>query len=139
MKTREIVVLDHRCRCRYCGDYVSKYCAAIGVSYSTSTYIRGTNKGQRDYNNRDTYDTTTSYGKLLRENSLRGSGPASSFLFKKHKDIYGSYRYIVYCECGNSTWMFAGPDLDPNQNNRKLDSNYFKYEYRRKTDINVKY
>jgi hypothetical protein len=131
MPSQDIIVIDHRTRCKFCGDYAAYYTNTIGLSYTGYYNPRGSNRALQDlssYSQRD--DKEYDYDKLLRENSIRGVCNASSYIFKIHKESWGSYRVLVSCKCGQSTWMFPGPSSDPLPNNRKLKGNFYKYPER---------
>lgn len=141
MPEPDIFVIDHRTRCKACGDTAAHYTNIIGVPYHSTYNVRGSHRALQDldsYSLRD--DKEFDYDKLLRENSVRGVASTSSFIFKRFKDDWGSYRVLVSCKCGQSTWMFPGPHADPNPNNRKLRGNFYKYPQKFwLPDINVRW
>jgi hypothetical protein len=137
MKTLQIVIIDHRARCKRCGGLPAYHTNTIGIGYHTQDNARGTNKVEQNWNYKN---STNNWSFFLRTNSIAGTCSTSSFLFKKNKVGIGSYRILVSCECGQSTWMFPGPCDEVLPLNRKLTGNFYKYPERQwLTDINVKW
>jgi len=142
MKTLEIVIIDHRARCKYCGDLPSYYTNTIGIGYHTFDSIKGTNKPQQrlTFLSEKEEGQNLNYKTILRNNSIQGTCSTSSFFFKKHKEGLGTYRILITCKCGESVWMFPGPCDDPLPKNRTLRGDFYKYPQRYwMKDFNVKW
>jgi len=124
MKSKPLII-EHRARCSRCGDCAEYYSTIMGITYHTEHSLTTENSPKYDMENYSKRgDYPYDYSKLLRENSIGGTVAVSSFIFKRIKDNSGSYRVVISCQCGQSTWMFTGPTSDPNLVNRKLTLTY---------------
>src|SRR5277367_1661733 len=143
MPALDIFIIDHRTRCKVCGDKATNYTTYPGIPYAWISNIKGGYSGDRAKTDLESYhlrgDKEYDYSKLLRKNSIRGVCSSNPYLFKRNKCSYGSYLVLISCKCGESTWMFAGPSDDPNINNRKLKGNIYKYSRKfRLPNINIR-
>lgn len=137
MKSSQIVIIDHRARCKHCGSLPAYHTNTIGIGYHNQDNYRGSNKVEQNWGCKTSISNVKF---IMRTNSIAGTCSTSSFLFKKHKIGVGSYRILISCKCGQSIWMFPGPCDEALPLNRKLKGNFYKYpECEWLMDVNVKW
>lgn len=129
-------ICDRRTRCKHCLGKPEYITNLAGLSYHSPEWhavaCHGSARAISDktyYRFRD--DREYDYGKLMRENSVRGVASFSSFIVKKQKDQWGNYRQVISCKCGLSAWMYPGPTADQNFLNRKKHITISHYKPRR--------
>lgn len=127
-------ICDRRTRCKHCLGKPEYITNLVGVTYHNLEWNRGNGSHRAQYD-KQTYrlrdEKEYDYDKLLRENSLRGVASFSSFIVKKQRDSWGSYRLMISCKCGLSKWMYPGPTNDQLMLNRKKLITIDHYKHRR--------
>lgn len=125
-------ICNHRTRCKYCKGFPKYFTTIFGLSYHGDWGPRGTHRSKFDYTKlRQRDEQDWDYGKLMRENSIRGPASFITYITKNKKDDYGSYRFVISCECGRSTWMYPGPNDNQLFQGRKKLVSLEPYKYRR--------
>lgn len=130
---QDLFIIDHRARCRHCGEKPTYYSTTIGLSYHTMDApgaARGGHRFKQDikrYRNRD--DIEFMPEKLVRRNSIRGVASVSSFDMKKDPRKWATARTLVMCPCGQSTWMYPYGENGALSLNRKLGNDVFNTKY----------
>src|ERR1700679_3922062 len=123
-------IIDHRTRCKYCLGFPEFYCLLMSKLYHNTDTYKPYNKFKHSLRRKFYYLNPES---SMRKNSAQGRSVIVSRTFKMHKSNAVPLRFVIFCKCKRTTWMFDDQSwiADESIENRKLPNDWEKYKFGR--------